>query len=300
MEHWKQCQNHLSRSKSLSPYMRSVKLRYRDWEAEMVPGFGANVIRLKHNSIDILRSPDTMEEALVSPYLYGIPILFPPNRTESGAFTFDGNTYQLQVNETMFNNHLHGLMFDAPFHLVNSSDHHARCVYENNGERYPFKFTMAITILLDEDGFYQQVDIDNVGNTNMPVLIGFHTTFVEPDKFQVPIGKRWVTKTNHIPTGELADLTKEELEYIGGCCPRGRMVSGFFNTAGNKAKIGKYVYTTSNNFTQWVLFNGGGDKGYLCIEPQSGPVNGLNMPDGHIRLAKGERVQFWTRISKGE
>ena len=44
--------------------------------------------------------------------------------------------------------------------------------------------------------------------------------------------------------------------------------------------------------------NGGGEKGYLCVEPQSGKVNGLNYADGYNLLRKGEKITFVTNIGK--
>ena len=52
------------------------------------------------------------------------------------------------------------------------------------------------------------------------------------------------------------------------------------------------------NFDHWIFFNGLGESGYLCVEPQSGKVNGLNIDGGHTRLAAGEKIKFETRITK--
>ena len=41
-----------------------------------------------------------------------------------------------------------------------------------------------------------------------------------------------------------------------------------------------------------------GESGFLCVEPQSGKVNGLNMEDGHTVLAPCEKIKFETRITK--
>lgn len=44
--------------------------------------------------------------------------------------------------------------------------------------------------------------------------------------------------------------------------------------------------------------DGRGEGGYLCVEPQSGKVNGLNISDGHRVLTVGERILFKTKITK--
>lgn len=278
-------------------FENSIRLKYLGWEADILPSFGANTISLKNHDSSILRSPQSMEDLIGSPYLYGMPLLFPPNRIEGGKFQFEGKTYNLDINEPLKNNHIHGLMFDAPFSVIHLDYNRVRCVYENKGERYPFAFKMYITYTLDEKGFTQEIDIENTSDTAMPVLLALHTSFCEPETFSVPLGKRWETNENYIPTGNLLNITAEEQEYILGCSPKDKKISGFFTAAGNTARIGDYFYRISKNFTQWILFNNNGNKGFLCVEPQSGPVNGLNIPHGYIRLKTGETVKFWTNIN---
>ena len=56
-------------------------------------------------------------------------------------------------------------------------------------------------------------------------------------------------------------------------------------------------YEASKEFDHWILFNGGGNKGLLCVEPQLGAVNGLNKPDGHRVMKPGEVLTLWTKIT---
>ncbi|OXS55369.1 hypothetical protein B1A99_24215 [Cohnella sp. CIP 111063] len=276
----------------------SLHLAAGHWRATMWPGFGANTVRLRYKEQDILRCPTHARELREAPHLYGMPLLVPPNRVENGAFAFDGRTYRLQQNELQHGNHIHGFMADAPFRVVCASGNKAVCEYENRGERYPFAFRMTVAVSLDGRGFRQEIVIANTADSDMPVMLGIHTAFVEPATFCVPIGRRWETDGRHLPTGVLLELNAREREYRQGCRTGGEPISGFYTAIGQQARIGDFSYCMSNNFTQWVLFNGGGGKGFLCVEPQSGPVNGLNSPDGYIRLKKGESVRFWTSVSR--
>ncbi|MFC4597194.1 aldose 1-epimerase [Cohnella hongkongensis] len=277
----------------------SVQLQYRDWSAVVLPEFGANAIRLRDRDRDVLRAPDSAEQLREAPCLYGTPILMPPNRVEDGTFTFDGALYRLEINEPRHRNHIHGFLADAPFAVAALSDRQIVCVHENDGGRYPFPFRMTVAFSLGEEGFRQQIEILNTSSADIPVMLGLHTAFAEPATFSVPIGQRWETSDRHIPTGKLLELDEREREFVRGGIPGGAPISGFYTAAGHTARIGDYCYRVSERFTQWVLYNGGGDRGFLCVEPQSGPVNGLNRPDGYIRLKKKESVRFWTVISRG-
>lgn len=93
--------------------------------------------------------------------LYGIPLLFPGNRTKMGEFQFDGKMYRLPLNEPERGNHIHGLMFDAPFTVNRKTESCICAVYENVSERYPVPFRMEITDFLSEKGFHRVVSILN-------------------------------------------------------------------------------------------------------------------------------------------
>ena len=58
------------------------------------------------------------------------------------------------------------------------------------------------------------------------------------------------------------------------------------------------AYTVSDNFDHWILFNGKGEKNLLCVEPQCGAVNGLNMKNGHRILAPQKKISFSCKIEK--
>ena len=45
------------------------------------------------------------------------------------------------------------------------------------------------------------------------------------------------------------------------------------------------------------MYNGEGVSGFLCIEPQAGKVNGLNIPDGYKVLAPNETVIYSMRFT---
>ncbi|XID90643.1 aldose 1-epimerase [Paenibacillaceae bacterium WGS1546] len=278
---------------------RSVHLQCRDWSAVVLPEFGANAVRLRYKDRDVLHTPVNAEQLRREPWLYGTPLLMPPNRVEDGTFSFDGETYRLEINEPRHRNHIHGFLATAPFAVEELSGNRVVCVHENKGGRYPFPFRMTVISSLGEEGFLQQIELHNPSNADIPVMLGLHTAFAEPETFSVPIGRRWETSDRHIPTGKLLELDERERGYVRGSRSIGVAISGFYTAAGHTAHIGDYRYRVSEMFTQWVLYNGGGGKGFLCIEPQSGPVNGLNRPDGYIRLKKKESVRFWAAISRG-
>lgn len=274
-----------------------IPLDFEDWEAEILPFFGANLISLKYKGLPVLRTPDNIEQLKENPCLYGNPVLFPPNRTADGIFLFEKREYNLPVNEPHTGNHLHGRLYDAPFDVLEATDRSAVCLLKNRGKWFPFDFSMKIFFVLDGEGLTQHIAIHNDGSCSMPVLLGFHTTFAAPAQFSVSIKKRWERDERYLPTGKLSALSKSEFCFKNGCASEGQVISDYFTAENQSARLGNILYQVSPEFTQWVLYNGGGNKGFLCVEPQTGPVNGLNLPGGHTVLPQGETARFWLRFA---
>ena len=132
----------------------------------------------------------------------------------------------------------------------------------------------------------------------MPFTFALHTTFAEPDIFSVPISCCQEKDGHHIPTGRFVPLNEQEKRYVSGSCSKNIVISGYYKSNGNTAYIGDFKYTVSDNFDYWILFNGKGESNLLCVEPQCGAVNGLNMEDGSIILESGKDIEFFTVISK--
>ncbi len=274
-----------------------IPLGFEDWEAEILPSFGANLISLKYKGLPVLRTPDNIRQLKENPCLYGNPVLFPPNRTADGIFLFEGKEYHLPVNEPHTGSHLHGRLYDAPFDVLEATDRSAVCLLKNRGEWFPFDFSMKIFFEIDEGGLTQHIEIHNDGSSSLPVLLGFHTSFAAPEQFSVSIKKCWERDARHLPTGKLSALKERELCFKNGCASEGQVISDYFTAENQSAHLGHILYQVSPEFTQWVLYNGGGNKGFLCVEPQTGPVNGLNMPGGYSVLPRGETALFWLRFS---
>ncbi|NLA97536.1 MAG: hypothetical protein GX836_04935 [Spirochaetales bacterium] len=60
---------------------------------------GANCIQLTKDDVSLLRTPPSREQFAAQQNLYGIPLLFPPNRTKDGRYMFKGREYRFPINE---------------------------------------------------------------------------------------------------------------------------------------------------------------------------------------------------------
>lgn len=272
--------------------MKTISLQSPRWRAEIAPESGGNIVRLEYDGRPVLRTPAQAAD----PYLFGTPILLPANRTRDGRFSFGGRRYQLPVNEAASQSHLHGCIHDQRFDPLSSDGAHAALQFENDGRFYPFPFVLRVDYRLSPEGMRADYRLRNAGDTPMPFTLGLHSCFTAPAWFRVPLGMEQERDGRNLPTGRYTALSDAQRACVRGVDPRGRAVSGYFSSAGREAVIGDVLYRVSENFDHWILYNGGGSAGFLCVEPQCGAVDGLNLPGGHRVLDPGASMDFSTEI----
>ena len=272
-------------------------ISYGPWSATVAEECGGNLISLKYKNTEIMRCPDSLEQLLQRPCLYGIPLLLPANRIKDGIFSFEGKQYEMPINEVGFNNHIHGLVKNASFRVLFHSKNTVVTCLENTGSYYPFPFRVEIEDLLDNDGYCRRLTLTNTGASNMPYTLAYHTTFATPQSFSVPIKEFCELGEGYIPTGRRRELSSQQRKYRDGMVLEGKPINGLYTSCGNTVRLGDFELVVSESFDHWVIFNGNGSEGYLCVEPQRGSTNGLNTGE-HAVLAPGCHDIYEIRIRK--
>lgn len=272
-------------------------MQYKNNSAVIAPEYGMNTIELSLCGKSVLRSPRNDNEFIHDPIVYGIAALMPPNRTENGSFTFNKRQYILPINEPARHNHIHGFLNRSPFSIYSQSDNEIRAFYINEKEIFPWKFRCEIQFSLNESAYHQQYSFQNIDEEPMPITFGLHSNFAEPNVCRIPIGKRWEVNQFFIPTGRLLELTSEEQTYKTGFSPSGMALSAFYTAEKNISYLDNLKFTVSDNFDQWIIWNAGGNKNFISVEPQCGAVNCLNSHIGLRTLLPGETIVFTTDLA---
>ncbi len=275
----------------------TIVIKSGNWEAGVCPRLGGNIIYFRYCGKDIFNPLVDEKQLEADPYLQGAPILLPANRIYKGEFSFEGVDYTLPITEPRTNSHLHGLVHRQPFTLVDSGEDFVTMAFSNKGLVYPFNFDMKVTYRLDAEGLSQEYDIVNTDTKNMPYTFCLHSAFVEPESFTLPVCKRQEHDEIDIPTGRYLELNEQERGYVTGSPSKGLEIVGYYEATGHTSRVGDFLYTVSDNFDYWILYNGRGVSGFLCLEPQAGKVNGLNIDDGYKLLTPGESVRYTTRYT---
>jgi len=272
-------------------------IRFKEWQATVCPRLGANVTALTVGGKDVLRPLTDEKQLEVDPYLQGAPLLFPANRTAKGEFVWQGKTYNMPINEEISGGNLHGFLHFQVFAVDSVTENTITMSHSHIADaHFPFSFRFTVTYRLDENGFTMTYTVENTDKAAFPFTFATHTTFVEPTFFKVPIESRQERDEHLIPTGPYVPLSVQERGYASGTSSKGKAIVGYYKACGHVATVGDYTYTVSDNFDHFIIYNGKGVSGFLCVEPQCGAVNGLNIDGGHTVVNVGETVTFTANI----
>ena len=132
--------------------------------------------------------PDGQQETIITGYTGAAAkvggqgdVLIPfPGRIRDGRYTFDGQTYQLGLNDKDGPNAIHGFLRGVAWETVEQSARMVRFAVELRADEhpgYPFALGVSVMYALDEQGLTCRVTMQNTGDRAAPVGAGFHPYF---------------------------------------------------------------------------------------------------------------------------
>ncbi|TCL76385.1 aldose 1-epimerase [Hydrogenispora ethanolica] len=291
-----------------------VRLRAGGYEAVLVPGVGAQIIELRElrRGLELLRPPVAvdLEAFKARPQIYGLPLLFPPNRIEDGKLPIAGRAVELPVNDAKGHNHIHGFLRTRPWQLTRAEIAgdavEAEAVFRGDGATdsyaaYLNQFEFKQEYVLSGAGLRQRLTVTNRAAVALPLGVGFHTAFRVPFhpessaadcRLLVSVGRGWELTERILPTGKLLPLNEHDRAYRSGGAPlQGTPISGHFTAEEltvdgrpfhgaiieDRSKGLRVVYTVDRQYRHWMLWNDDGASGFFCPEPQTWAINAPNL-----------------------
>ncbi|MDR0267537.1 aldose 1-epimerase [Paenibacillus sp.] len=312
---------------------RAIWLKHGRYEAALLPELGGNLILFRdiENGFRYLREPEAgeMEDFKTNPGVYGIPVLFPPNRYDGGRFAWEGKIYELPVNEIDKGNHLHGFMHKLPWTVdyIKGDEYESVVIISQkvrDGHLYkqyfPFEFTITLRYTLNDKGLHQQVTVSNDGKEEMPNLLAFHTAVNAPFvpgstakdyTFKMTIGERREMNERMLPTGQFQPLSREEeLMKTDGVNPYFASLDNHYTASPqngrNRMELTDnrtgdvLVYDAGTSYKYWMIWNNDVCGKFFCPEPQMNLVNAPNItgsPAEEIGLVGLEPGERWVETS---
>lgn len=305
--------------------LSAVEFSKGDYTALLIPEMGANLVRLANTrlGVEILRAPkaDEVETFKSRPQIFGLPLLFPPNRIEDGKYCVGNKTYQYPITIANENNYHHGIIKSQPFVVSKAYETDEEvvieCRYYSNAandaiyQNFPHEFKCKMVYKLSAKGLKQEVVFSNKSSEPMPVGVGFHTPMLIPFaggkgedyRMRVAVGEQCELSERNLPTGKRLPLNEQFTKFRNeglqvtdcealeaGFTAQPIEVDGkeFLGAVVENIKTGvRTFYEVDDKTIYWTIWNNGGKEPYCCPEPQSWITNA---PNAENREAAGFRL----------
>ena len=297
--------------------MRAVEFSKGDYTALLIPGMGANLIRLTNTRLgaEILRAPadDEVETFKGRPHVFGLPIRVSAQPDRGRALYVRRSDLPLSHHERqrapLPPRHPQEPAFCRVEGLGDREEVLVECRYYSNAGNdtifrdFPHEFKCKITFRLTAQGLEQEVMFANRSAEPMPVGVGFHTPMQIPFAggeaadyvMRVAVGEQVELSGRNIPTGRKLPLSEQFARLREGglrvtdCEPieagftlREIEVDGkpFRGALVENLRTGvRTFYEVDRQTTYWTIWNNGGRVPYCCPEPQSWTTNAPNAAD---------------------
>ncbi len=291
---------------------RPLHFRSDCWQAAIAP-HGGNLFKLCYlpKQFDVVRTPRSYAKFAKATVVYGIPLLFLPNRIEDGWFELEGERYEFPINETSRHNHLHGFIHKQIWQ-VTSGKNELGAIYTHTPDalwRYPFE--VAVNYRFSPKKVDQTVKITNLAKEKMPLLFGQHTVMRLPRKsfIDVTTGRRINLEPQRIlPDGTYSKAGTHFTGSEGKLDMHAEIVTknGFRGAKLTHPEAGLQItYSVDPQYKFWMFWNGSYRNRFFCPEPQTCTVNAVKaaklLDDSGVRfLAPGESTTLKSSIAVKE
>lgn len=295
-------------------------------ELELVPAFGGLINGLwltdqNGNSHNVIAGLPSLERIEVNEQFRGV-VLYPyPNRLDGGCYTFGGQEYQFEINETGLNNQLHGLLFALEATVSGSEEGlteswvELRYAVDGSNPGYPFQADVRLRYTLNsETGLSVDYSVKNLHDSAVPVGLGWHPYLQIPGRsindltLQIPAVEHTPVDERMLPTGETKEYTEfQEAKVIGqtafdDCY---RLIE---RSSEGRARVVLSSPADGLGLEVWQDYGPEGcnfiqlctppDRQCIAIEPMSCGINAFNTGDGLLELQPGEEfhIQFGVKL----
>jgi aldose 1-epimerase len=149
-------------------------------------------------------------------------ILIPfPGRVRGGKYTFEGQSYQMELSDKEGPNAIHGFLRHVPWQVTDQTQNEVTFKVEMGAEEhagYPFALSATLTYTLDASGLTNRFAIENIGDKPAPVAAGFHPYFtvgsgqIDTDLLQIEMASI-LDFVDMLPTGKVLPVEGTPFDF---------------------------------------------------------------------------------------
>ena len=232
------------------------------------------------------------------------------NRIADGAFSFAGESYQLQNGEQ---HAIHGDVRKRAWHVEEQQPHRLVGSFssvEQDAVNWPWPFAVRAEYELIDQTLHQRLTLSNRADRAMPAGCGWHPFFnrvltdaAEPVHLHFQVQSAYPDGYgNRIPSGPAQALAPHQDFRDEGPLAADNFLDTCFYGYDGQGHIAwpesgvRLCFTCSNTCTHLILYNPA-DKPYFAVEPVTNANDGVNLharddqTSGIAVLQPGERLQ---------
>jgi galactose mutarotase-like enzyme len=221
----------------------------------------------------------------------GVPVLFPsPGKLQQDRWARGGLSGTLGQ---------HGFARNLPWEVVEQSASAAALRLTPTPAtraNYPFEFQLDYRFSLTGAALRIEQRIHNPGPLPLPFGCGFHPYF------HIPQAQKAGARIETGATRAFDNVTKQEVALTGAIDLSAKEVDLHLEDHGRAdctlalADGARIVVSGSPELSRWVIWTLAG-KEFVCLEPWTGPGDGLNTGSGLLVAAPGETRSLWTELA---
>lgn len=259
---------------------KRVTLRAADAELAVDPQHGCRLASLRTRGKELLRQGEKYGSFVMAPWC---------GRTDRGRFRNGGDLYQLPV--TSGQHAIHGTVRHGAWRTVRTEERSAAFIYDLT-DPWPWegRVTQVVELAEDGGGLTLTLSVETLGES-FPAQAGWHPWFVRNlgdggQDVRIGFDAEWQEERgdDHLPTGERIAPRPGPWDDCFG------MPQGVDTTLTWPGEL--EVKVTSR--AEWVVIYDEQPEA-VCVEPQSGPPNGLNtLPRFVTPIEPLEVATTWT------
>jgi aldose 1-epimerase len=197
-------------------------------------------------------------------------------RVRHAQLMFDDHLYPLRINASPHS--IHGTVYDRPWTL-DHRDTSSISMTIDTGDDWPFHASVTQRISVTHSVVRCELSI--TAHQRMPAQLGWHPWFVQPRAVTTSFHSMLQRDDNGITTLERIDPIAPPVDdcfYEPNTWP--------------VVYLDNYAIEIASDCPYWVRYDAPG--GDVCIEPQSGPPNGINSKP--LILEQGQQFSRWMEL----
>jgi len=229
---------------------------------------------------ELLLARQEATAAKEDPFSWGCFIMTPfCGRVRNGSLTIDGHQYSLPTKQGP--HALHGTVLTRNWVVLQCTASHA-VMASDLGPDWPFEGTIHHEISLTDEALMLSLTL--TAYQPMPAQVGWHPWFLQPERYTMPFTAMLKRDEHGIPVNQLQSFDIASQGTFDDCfIPSGEPIVLHYSD---------FDLELNSNCSHWVIFDQ--PRNAMCVEPQSGPPNGIN--DSPEFLQTDDQLSRWFEI----